>query len=73
MTNLFAFREPIFHFYSTVWLGILLGAGAILGLLALLRRGDPAVRSMLLTYRSWWLILPFIALPLGLGRHASII
>jgi phosphatidate cytidylyltransferase len=73
MTNLFAFREPIFHFYATIWLGILLGAGAILGILALLRRGDPAVRSMLLTYRSWWMILPLIALPLGLGRHASIL
>jgi len=73
MTNLFAFREPIFHFYAAVWLGILLGSGAILGALALLKRGDPGVRSMLLTYRSWWLILPLIALPLGLGRRASIV
>ena len=73
MNNFFAFREPIFHFYAAIWLSILLGSGLILGSLALARRGDPGVRSMLLTYRSWWLILPLIALPLGLGRRASIV
>ena len=73
MTNLFAFQDPLFHFYAKIWLGILLRSGAILGLLAVLRRGHPAVRSMLLTYRSWWLILPLIALPLGLGRQATIL
>ncbi|HZI89752.1 MAG TPA: phosphatidate cytidylyltransferase [Candidatus Polarisedimenticolia bacterium] len=73
MSDLFAFREPIFQTYAMIWLGILLGSGLLLGILALARRGDPGVRSMLLTYRSWWAILPLIALPLGLGRHASII
>jgi phosphatidate cytidylyltransferase len=67
------FRDPVFLVYARIWLGILLGSGLILGVLALARRGDPAVRSMLLTYRSWWLILPFIALPLGLGRRGAIV
>jgi phosphatidate cytidylyltransferase len=69
----FAFREPVFHLYAAIWLGILASSGLILGALWLARRGDPGVRSMLLTYRSWWVILPLLALPLGLGRHASIL
>ncbi len=66
------FRDPVFHLYALIWLGLLLAGGAALGLLALARRGDPAVRSALVTYRSWWVILPLMAFPLGLGRLATI-
>ncbi|HEY2924869.1 MAG TPA: phosphatidate cytidylyltransferase [Candidatus Eisenbacteria bacterium] len=72
MTNLFAFRDPVFVVYAKIWLGILLVSGALLGILALARRGHPTVRSALVTYRSWWVILPLMALPLGLGRAATI-
>ena len=73
MTNLFSFRDPTFVAYAKIWLGILLVGGLLLGVLALLRRGDPTVRSMLVTYRSWWVILPLVAVPLGLGRAATIL
>jgi len=73
MMGTFAFRDPVFHFYAKIWLGLLLGSGAILALLALVRRGNTTLRSAFLTYRSWWMILPLMAFPLGLGRPATII
>ena len=72
MTNGFAFQDPTYLVYVRIWLGILLTSGAILGVLVLARRGHPTVRSALVTYRSWWVILPLMALPLGLGRPATI-
>ena len=73
MTNLFTFHDPAFVVYAKIWLGLLLVSGALLGILALTHRGDPTVRSALVTYRSWWVILPLMAFPLGLGRAATIV
>ena len=72
MTNGLAFSGPAFLVYVRIWLGILFVSGALLGILTIARRGDPTVRSALVTYRSWWVILPLMALPLGLGRPATI-
>ncbi len=72
MSNGLQFQDPTFLLYARVWLGLLLISGALLGILALARRGDPTVRSALVTYRSWWVILPLMAFPLGLGRTATI-
>jgi phosphatidate cytidylyltransferase len=72
VTNGLAFGDPTYLVFVRIWLGILLVSGALLGILAIARRGDPTVRSALVTYRSWWVILPLMALPLGLGRTATI-
>ncbi len=72
MTNGLAFGDPVYLTYARIWAALLLGGGALLGVLSLARRGDPTLRSALVTYRSWWLILPMMAIPLGLGRGATI-
>lgn len=70
--NIPALHEPVYATYAKIWVGILIGAGLILGLLRLFFPGNSTVRSALVTYRSWWLILPLAAVPLGLGRTATI-
>jgi len=66
------FTDPVYVFYAKIWGAILLAGGLALGALALARRGSATVRSALLTYRSWWVIAPLMALPLGFGRTAII-
>ena len=68
-----ALSQPVYATYAKIWIGILLGAGLLLGALRLLFPKNPTVRSALVTYRSWWVILPLVAVPLGLGRAATII
>ena len=68
-----ALTEPVYATYAKIWIGVLLGAGILLGALRLILRDNSTVRSALITYRSWWAILPMAAIPLGLGRAATIV
>jgi phosphatidate cytidylyltransferase len=68
-----ALTEPVYATYAKIWIGVLVGAGLLLGALRLVFRDHPTVRSALITYRSWWVILPLAAIPLGLGRAATIL
>jgi phosphatidate cytidylyltransferase len=66
-----ALASPIFWFYGTVAVALLIGAGA---LLALLRWGfhkkvDHAWRA----YRGWLLMVPLLLLAIFLGRETTII
>lgn len=66
------FSNPVYLLYVKIWLGLLVAGGLILGILRLVAGPRPAVSSALVTYRSWWVILPLMAVSLGLGRHATI-
>jgi len=68
-----ALSQPVYATYARIWIGILLGAGLLLGALRILFPRNSTVRSALVTYRSWWVILPLVAVPLGLGRAPTII
>ncbi|HET9252501.1 MAG TPA: phosphatidate cytidylyltransferase [Candidatus Eisenbacteria bacterium] len=68
-----ALTEPVYAVYARIWIAVLAGAGLLLGVLRLLLRDHPTVRSAWVTYRSWWVILPLAAIPLGLGRTATIV
>jgi len=66
------FSNPVYLLYVKIWLGLLVAGGLILGILRLVAGPRSAVSSALVTYRSWWVILPLMAVSLGLGRHATI-
>ncbi len=67
------FADPLYLFYAKIWIGLLAVGGVILGGLRLtLGRDSSTVASALVTYRSWWVILPLMAIPLGFGRYATI-
>ncbi len=72
MTGGMAFSDSVYLTYARIWLGILLVSGVLLGALSLAFRGNATIRSALVTYRTWWVILPLAAIPLGLGRAATI-
>jgi phosphatidate cytidylyltransferase len=67
------YAEPLYRTYAVLWIVLLLTGGLLLGVLRLARGASPSVQAMLLTYRSWWQIVPLIAIPLGLGREATIV
>ena len=68
------FADPVYLTYARIWVGLLGGGGLILGVLRLiLGRSHPTLASAWVTYRSWWVILPLMAVPLGLGREATIL
>jgi phosphatidate cytidylyltransferase len=73
MTNALQFADPLYLLYAKIWVGLLAVGGLILGGLRLaVGPNHPVVGSALVTYRSWWIILPLMAVPLGLGRGATI-
>jgi phosphatidate cytidylyltransferase len=68
------FQEPLYRTYALIWLGLLVTGGILLGLLRATRGPQsPTLAGALVTYRSWWRILPLVAIPLGLGRVATIL
>ncbi len=74
MTGGLQFTEPVYLIYAKIWVGLLAAGGLILGVLRLsLGRGNPTVAAAWVTYRSWWIILPLMAVPVGLGRPAVIL
>lgn len=68
------FLDPSYLFYAKIWIGLLVIGGVTLGGLRLtIGRKSSTIASALVTYRSWLIILPLMALPLGLGRSATLI
>jgi phosphatidate cytidylyltransferase len=65
-------QEPLFLAYAGLWIALLAAGGILLAALRAIRGDRPAIRAITTTYRTWWIILPLVAVPLALGREATI-
>lgn len=74
MSTGWQFAQPEYLFYAKIWLVVLAVAGVtLLALRFTVGRTSRTVAAAIVTYRSWWAILPLVALPLGLGRSFTIL
>jgi phosphatidate cytidylyltransferase len=66
-----ALHDDVVHLYAVITLGVLAGAGLLLIVFRLAFNRD--VHSVWLTYRTWLIIVPIVAVTIVLGHEAVII